>query len=85
MGLLIESGPPSWHPASPELKVLFLNFNFVCFFVSGYILLTNTMFVCVCADVCQHVMPKRNEKVPQANKYCGRRDRHFLERNKGRD
>jgi hypothetical protein len=49
------------------------------------ILLTNTMFVCVCADVCQPVMLKRNEKVPQANKYRGRRYRHFLERNKGRD
>lgn len=23
MGLLTESGPPEWHPASPELKVLF--------------------------------------------------------------
>jgi L-galactose dehydrogenase len=32
MGLLTESGPPSWHPASPELKVHFLNFNFLCFF-----------------------------------------------------
>ena len=27
-------------------------------------------------------MPK---KVPQANNYCGRRDKHFLEKNKGRD
>lgn len=40
MGLLTESGPPSWHPASPELKVFFLNnqkFNFLCFFCNGYI------------------------------------------------
>jgi aryl-alcohol dehydrogenase-like predicted oxidoreductase len=65
MGLLTESGPPSWHPASPELKVFFLNnqnFNFLCFFCNGYILLTNTMSVCVCADVCQPVMPKRRKK-----------------------
>lgn len=25
MGLLTESGPPHWHPASPELKVCFFS------------------------------------------------------------
>lgn len=28
MGLLTESGPPEWHPASPELKVLFSYIQF---------------------------------------------------------
>lgn len=42
MGLLTDSGPPEWHPASTELKVLLsltiqsvFIFTLLCFFTSG--------------------------------------------------
>lgn len=48
MGLLTESGPPEWHPASPELKVLLFVFYNLCskygfyciFFHANYQILT---------------------------------------------
>lgn len=30
MGLLTESGPPEWHPASIELKVILPSFQLIC-------------------------------------------------------
>jgi hypothetical protein len=41
------------------------------------------MCMCGCVSACD--AKKEKKKVPQASKYCGMRDRHFLEKNKGRD